>query len=303
MKIWIRDHALLCIFVVAFIVYIPSLFGKFVWDDEDFVYANTYVQQFQISKFFTENAISGRGGKQSNYYRPIQEITYAVEYKLAGQNPFLYHLNNNILHACVGIILYLVLLEIGIPYLVALFTVLFFVIHPIQTEAVSYVSGRSDMLYVLFLGLSVLFFLKKKLKDVWLSMVFFMLALISKETALVGIVLLPASLWLQTKNILISIKKTIPYLLIASVYLIFRFTILEFQSSSVVWDNTAYATSIIVRVSTFFRSYFTYVRLMLLPYGLHMERDLTTPIVQSFFTWWTVFFLLQLRAMDFLQCL
>jgi len=33
MKIWIRDHALLCIFVVAFIVYIPSLFGKFVWDD------------------------------------------------------------------------------------------------------------------------------------------------------------------------------------------------------------------------------------------------------------------------------
>lgn len=289
---WIQKNTVLFLFVVAFLLYTPSLFGKFVWDDEDFVYANTYVQQFQISKFFTENAISGRGGKQSNYYRPIQEITYAVEYKLVGQNPFLYHFNNNILHACVGVILYLVLLEIGIPYLTALFTVLFFVIHPIQTEAVSYISGRSDMLYVLFLGLSVLFFLKKKMKDMWLSMVFFMLALISKETALVGIVLLPASLWIQTKNILVSIKKTIPYLLIASVYLIFRFTILEFQSSSVVWGNTAYATSIIVRVSTFFRSYFTYVRLMLLPYGLHMERDLTTPIVQSFFTWWTVFFLL-----------
>ncbi|PJE62448.1 hypothetical protein COU88_04945, partial [Candidatus Roizmanbacteria bacterium CG10_big_fil_rev_8_21_14_0_10_39_6] len=116
MRAWIREHTLLFLFIVTFLLYTPSLFGKFVWDDEDFVYANTYVQQFQVDKFFTENAIAGRGGKQSNYYRPIQETIYALEYKMVGQNPFLYHLDNNILHALVGVVLYLVLLEIGAPY-------------------------------------------------------------------------------------------------------------------------------------------------------------------------------------------
>src|SRR3990167_8251229 len=83
-------------------------------------------------------------------------------------------------------------------------------------------------------------------------------------------------------------------MLIAVIYLIFRFTILEFQPASEVWGNAPYATSVVVRMSTFFRSYFTYIRLLLLPYGLHMERDLTTPIVYSIFTWWTVsFFLFQ----------
>jgi len=289
---WIREHTILCIFIVAFVLYVPSLFGKFVWDDEDFVYANTYVQQFQVGKFFTENAIAGRGGKQSNYYRPIQEMTYSLEYKLVGQNPFLYHLDNNILHALVGVVLYLVLLEIGAPYIIALFTSLFFVIHPVQTEAVSYISGRSDMLYVLFLGLSMLFFLKEKVEKRWYSLLFFVLALLSKETALIGIVLFPAGSWLQNKKIIDSLKRTVPYVLLVCIYLVFRFTILEFQASSVVWGNTQYATSVVVRVSTFFRSYFTYVRLLLFPYGLHMERDLTTPIVQSLYTWWTVFFLL-----------
>src|SRR3989344_4595423 len=292
MRAWIREHILLFLFIVTFLLYTPSLFGQFVWDDEDFVYANTYVQQFQIDKFFIENAIAGRGGKQSNYYRPIQETIYAMEYKIVGQNPFLYHLNNNVLHALVVVVLYAVLLKIGIPYLTALFAVLFFAIHPVQTEAVSYISGRSDMLYVFFLGVSILFFLKKKAEHAWLSMFFFLLALLSKETALIGVVLLPVCTWLHTKKIWHSMRKTIPYMLIAVIYLIFRFTILEFQPASEVWGNAPYATSVVVRMSTFFRSYFTYIRLLLLPYGLHMERDLTTPILYSFFTWWTIFFFL-----------
>ena len=58
----IKELAIILI-IIGFLAYLPSFFGGFVWDDEDFVYANTYVKEFQINKFWSENAIAGRGKK------------------------------------------------------------------------------------------------------------------------------------------------------------------------------------------------------------------------------------------------
>ena len=44
--------------IIGFSRLSPLSLGGFVWDDEDFVYANTYVKEFQINKFWSENAIA-----------------------------------------------------------------------------------------------------------------------------------------------------------------------------------------------------------------------------------------------------
>lgn len=70
---------LLCMVGVG--IYANSFSNQMFWDDNDGIINNVYVKNFEIKKFFTENLIA-RAGFQSNYWRPILLITYAVEWKL-----------------------------------------------------------------------------------------------------------------------------------------------------------------------------------------------------------------------------
>ncbi len=105
--------SLIILAITGLLLYLPSLFGPFLWDDEDFVYANKYVENFQIDKFFTDSQTAGRG-KLSNYYRPIPQIVYAITHSLfdlpagrQGFNPFWYHLVNVLAHITASIAIFL----------------------------------------------------------------------------------------------------------------------------------------------------------------------------------------------------
>ena len=109
---------LLILTLVGFLLYLPSLTGPFLWDDEDFVYANEYVRDFRIDKFFTDSQTAGRG-KLSNYYRPLPQIAYASVHAIFGFNPFWYHLLNVLAHitaACAILSFFYVLLNSKFEY-------------------------------------------------------------------------------------------------------------------------------------------------------------------------------------------
>jgi len=309
----LKELAIILI-LVGFLAYLPSFFGNFVWDDEDFVYANKYVQNFQLDKFWTENAIAGRG-KMSNYYRPIQFSMYSILYKVAGPNPFVYHLAGVILHITAAVLVFIVLSTITKISFVAFLTALLFLIHPIQTESVSYISGHSDPLYVLFFFLSIFFFLKRNKRLLYkvLSVCFFILSLLSKELALIlpGIIMLIMLFKRhpdenQDPDI---VKKTHLHLdsgfrrndvlfiglffLIDLLYLISRFTFLKFSDISQYWIGNPYGEHFFIRLATFFRTFFTSLGLLFFPIDLFMERDFTVPIQHSLFNPWTAgFFIL-----------
>src|SRR3989344_6476092 len=170
--------AIVLLVAIGFLVYFPSFFGSFIWDDEDFVYQNQYVQEFHISKFFTENAIAGRG-KISNYYRPIQLTTYAMVHKIFGFQPIAYHAISIIAHVAATIVVFLFLYLFIKDRFIAFITSLIFLIHPVQTESVSYISGLSDPLFVLFLFFSFYFYLRSHVQRnyFFLSIGSFVLAL------------------------------------------------------------------------------------------------------------------------------
>ncbi len=252
--------------LVGFLLYFPSLFGPFLWDDEDFVYANKYVESFQIDKFFTECATCGRG-KLSNYFRPVPEIIYATTHTSFGFNPFWFHFVNILVHIGAAMAVFAFfknLLERQVASQLGAFLIsLFFLVHPVQTEAVSYISGLSDPLFVLFGLLALIYFPKPK------SLLFFALSLLSKES---GLVFLPLLFLLHPS------KKIWPYFLMATIYLWFHFTQINQFNVAAAWGNNLYRQSIVVRLLTFVKNLYTYIGLLLFPKDLFMERDYSIQI-------------------------
>ena len=135
------------IFLIAaltLVVYSNSLFNEFLYDDEHLILKNRYIRDFRyIPNIFTENAIAG-AYLSSNYYRPLQLLLYSIIYHLFGLNVVSYHLLNILLHAANGILIYLIFKKLFKKRLTAFIPAIIFSLHPVNTEAVTYISGTAD---------------------------------------------------------------------------------------------------------------------------------------------------------------
>lgn len=287
-------ECIVLLILLGFIAYLPSLFGNFIWDDEDFITENQYVKTFQIDKFFTRNAIEGRG-KISNYYRPIQFTLYSIIYKVAGPNPFFFHFVGVILHISAAIALLLFLNRLINKTSVSFIITLFFLMHPIQTESVSYISGLSDALFSLFMFSSLYFFIQEKRtkKQTILSIIFFICSLFSKELGLmtIGILFWIIILFTTHRN-RTNIYLFISFCLIGGAFLLARTTFLQFSDITEAWKGTLYGSSLSVRLGTFFHNFFIYISIIIFPKDLFMERDFSIPVMSSALTIWTLFFVI-----------
>lgn len=268
--------------LIGFFAYLPSLFGPFIWDDEDFVFANTYVREFRLDKFFTAQAIEGRG-KQSNYYRPIQLSIYSTIYKVVGPNPLVFHAVSIIAHFAAATVIFLLFFQLSRSYLQAFLISVIFLVHPVQTEAVSYISGFSDSLFVLFGILSLLLYRQKRTAAYSLSAVFFLLSLLSKETGIVFLGIIVALHFIEFRRH--SLIRLLPFFMLAAVYLWFHFTFINVSPLESTWANSVYAHSIFTRVFTFIQNLWLYFSLLVFPKELFMERDFTVSVISSPFTW------------------
>jgi protein O-mannosyl-transferase len=280
-------RSILLIVIIGVLLWFPSVFGQFVWDDEDFVYENQYVKEFRIDKFITRQAVEGRG-KVSNYWRPVQFSIYGATHNYFGFNPYVYHVINIIAHiaAAISIYIFFSLIE-NRKSKIAFLVVLIFLIHPVQTEAVSYVSGLSDPLYVLFGFISLIGYLRQKdAKWYGISLGAFLLTILSKESGLsfAGLIFLQWLLYNGRKNIV----RLIPYGLISVVYLWVHFRYINVLDMHQVWGNNPYSNSLIIRLSTFIQNLVLSAKILVFPSQLFMERDATIHIPSTFFTLQTI---------------
>lgn len=180
-----------------------------------------------------------------------------------------------------------------IPFFVSLL----FLLHPLQTEAVTYVAGRGDPLNVFLMLLGLLLFYKAEQGNLpWKSPVRFLtlpiltLALLSRETAIIFPFLLlvfyiafisKSAFWLSLKK---SFIKALPYFGIVFIYGILRLTVLNFQNTLNFYTQpNAYSESFFVRMLTFLGVLTEYVKLIFAPAGLHMERSVN--VFSSPFHW------------------
>ncbi len=295
--------AILLIALVGFLVYANSFQNEFVWDDESLVEKNIYVKNLRyFSKLFTTHLFQA-AKKEGNFYRPIQSLTYVLDYSIWKLNPFGYHLTNTILHILVAILIYFFLrglvtnekiptsqppdskgklvtrhsslvTKLSCFLTVPFLTALFFVVHPIHTEAVTYISGRADSLASIFCLLSLIFSLKythqRRLPFYLLSLCSFILALLSKEWAMIlpFALVLTDSFFGTKREIKTKIKEYFPFFITLGIYISLRLSILNFTGETIL--SSKY--SLYVRTLTFLKVIPSYFGLLIFPHNLHMER-------------------------------
>lgn len=258
----------LLIAVVGFIVYANSLDGSFIWDDNHLVRNNVHIRSFSnIPKAFSQD-IRVSNGRESKFYRPLQLISYMGDYSLWGLGVEGYHLTNTILHILVALCLFWMSYILFGNKLLSFFAGILFVVHPVHTEAVSYISGRADLLGALFIMLSFIFYVKanekKKHGPLIIAILMFISALFSKESALVFPVLL--LVYHYSFKIRIKPARYIPFILTALFYAILRLTILRALLPAAS-DGPAFLD----RIPGFFVAITNYSRILFFPFDLHME--------------------------------
>ncbi|MGB7624005.1 MAG: hypothetical protein WBN92_16790, partial [Terriglobia bacterium] len=208
------------IILAALVCDLNSWGHQFVYDDAPYIVDNTFLHEPRnILRIFTSPLVPFSGTIGRGLYRPFTALTYAVNYWISGPNPDSFHLMNRLLHiiTCLGIFWALQRLlsrESHIP----LFTTLLFAVHPIQTEAITYIAGRADALAMLFFVLAWLSFMRARqspsasIKIRLLSVLFYLLALLSKESAItwLGVAFVTEFLYFSAgrlKNLLQNLKQ------------------------------------------------------------------------------------------------
>lgn len=287
---------------ITFFVYSFSLFNPFIWDDEQFIYKNIHVINFEIKNIFTNSTTAG-AGEITTYYRPITSLSFALDYAVWQNNVFGFHLTNILLHTAVGLLLFKFLQEIKINKKISFFLALVFLLHPIQTEAVTYINSRGDSLYLLFCFLS-LFSLKEyqkvtdknvsfkffeiydlkieiKRKHLFLvSLIFYLFAILSKEIATAFLVILIWQIFFgdydknSENNKKVKLIQSLSFLTTFITYIIFRIFVLNIpiKQNYSGTDLSFYQDNLLFRFLTFLSSLWEYLSFIFLPFNLHMER-------------------------------
>lgn len=186
------------------------------WDDEYYVVQNGLLRGPDWKGIFSQPVVSN--------YHPLTIITLAFNYAVSGLDATSYLLVNLLLHLLNTWLVYRFIFSIsGGKIVAASITALIFGVHPMHVESVAWVSERKDVLYTFFFLLSLLqyckFLTNKANRNLYLSLLFFILSILSKPAAIIlPFVLLLLDYWYGrsfTKRILLE---KIPFFLVSVLF-------------------------------------------------------------------------------------
>lgn len=279
-----KTAVFLLLFLIALVIYSGSINGEFLLDDKILIAENVYIKSLKyIPLLFSTDVFFlsvNNFEKTYNYYRPLQTLSFSLDYRIWGMDTFGYHLTNIILHSLIAFLVFCLLLRLFSDFWLALLSSVIFCAHPIHTESVSFISGRSELLVSLFTLMTMLFYVKyldsRKGVMFIIAIFSFVLAFISKEAGFLAIVpffiLFAGSRAKIPKSSLFIHFLTFSGLIV--IYAMLRLTILvplkmlPYTSPSGVLD-----------VINFSRAIAEYARLLIFPENLHIFR--TIPAVHS----------------------
>jgi tetratricopeptide (TPR) repeat protein len=168
---------------ITLVVYFKSFFYDFSPMDEDWLIIRdqAYLKDWNNSFTAFHDAIQGL------YYRPVQIVSYIIDYHIGGANAWVYHITNVVLHTISVVMLYKLLPEFNIEKPKAFFLSALFAVHPVALHAVAWIPGRHDLLLCLFAISSFCHLVKylknRKITSAIFHFLFFMLALFTKENS------------------------------------------------------------------------------------------------------------------------
>ncbi len=141
---------------VALVVFLPSVFDGFVFDDVVIIQNNPAVHgwggvraAFSVwrwSEAARDHAVGGLG-----YFRPFTTLSYIVDWTLGRGRPGFFHATNVLWHAIAAVLATRIAVRWTKSTAWGVAAALLFALHPTRTESVVWVSGRTDVLMTVFL--------------------------------------------------------------------------------------------------------------------------------------------------------
>jgi len=259
---------LVALVAASVVPYLNALPNEFVWDDLVLIVGNPLVKSWSaVPHLFTSSLVVAEGA--APYYRPLQALTYALDYQVWGLTPAGFRATGILFHAGVTLLLYRLGRDLlGSPR-AALVAALLFAVHPIHTEAVTYVAGRSDPIGALCMLGALVCVVERRAPAFGLAL--FGLALLARESSMI-LPLLVLLLELarrptpsEAPRLRGALVRAAPYLVVLVAYVLVRRAVVDDTSLA-----RAYAVG--VRMLTMPGVIARYLGLLAVPIGLHMER-------------------------------
>lgn len=278
-----RVIALQCL--LAVVAYAVMLNGPLFFDDQQFIEANEHVINFDVEEIYTSSVTEGVG-IQSNTYRPHQQIIFAVLYKFFALAPVPYHLVSLVVHVLNAFLVFLLLVKLSLGRPGSLIASLLFLVHPVQTQAVSYVAGLAGPLSFLFIVSGLHAWLasataetaRRRYGMLALALGFFVDAALTKSDVVIvfPLVLVLAVYLVLTGRVTFgrSIALSVASVAIFAVgFFALKLTVLNFTGSgSMVEGSNLYTESLTIRLFTFVSVLDRYVELILWPAALSYSK-------------------------------
>jgi protein O-mannosyl-transferase len=273
--------------VIAFLLYLPGIQHDYALDDSAVVQENSVTTQgfAGIPIILTTDYWYGSGHNISRgpIYRPTSLIILAIAWDIFPDDPHVYHFTNVSLFAITCLILFLVLCQlfkdqtILFPFVCALL----YAAHPIHTEVVDNIKSLDEILCFLFALLSIWFLLKYVEVSSKLALVLgglgFFLSLLSKETGVTFLVLIPLTIFVFRDA---SAKKIITIFIALAAFtglwlfirsIVFKDLPLSSATTGVLNNALNAAPDTASKYATIFYVLLRYVLLMIFPHPLSYD--------------------------------
>lgn len=211
-KTTLKDNALvrrlnIILLILAVGVYCNTLVNEYALDDYGLILENEQTKEgtSAVFKILGSSYRQGTVAGDNTLYRPLSKVMFAIEWSLSPDSPVLGHFMNIALFALSIVLLFRMLRRymkenIIVPFVAAAL----FAVHPIHTEVVANIKGRDDILCFLFFVVTALYVhrytLRQEIKYLIFAGVSFMLCMLSKESAITFVVIIPLMLYFFTES-------------------------------------------------------------------------------------------------------
>ena len=276
---------LIVISSLTILVFLNIFQNTFVVDDPQTFFNWPAVKNMQIEKL-VEGAYPTQF--QGKAYRPVKGVIFAFEYKIFKENTYFYHLQAIILNLFITFLVYFIIKNITKKSSIAFVGSLIFGIHPVHTEAITFMTASLDGFGILFFFLSFYFYinaLKTKRSYYILSLLFAFLAFFSYELTLtLPLIVILYDLCfkkINKKNLYEKIGFYLPYFVF-----VITFFILRLHFIGRIQGGGYFAESFYLTMLTMTKAVVKYLELFIFPLNLSINPVLSGGI-QSYINGFT----------------
>ncbi|HKJ87227.1 MAG TPA: hypothetical protein VKA48_01720, partial [Gammaproteobacteria bacterium] len=237
--------AALGVFVISLGAYLHTLGHGFVYDDRAQVLENPWIRDPAYIREILTLPSWAFVTKEGNFYRPVMHLVYMAEYHVFGLSPWGYHLVNVVLHSANALLVFVLARLVltggagpvkpgaGHPVLLPFLAGLLFALHPVNTEVANWVAAIPELTMTLSVVSSFCLYViasRSEGRAVPLyaaSLALYFVALLSKETGIVLVLLIVAWEVVRGRGIIGRWRSLAGYPVVAAVYMAVRMKVLS----------------------------------------------------------------------------